>query len=82
MQYMGLGLELMVVGMLTVFVILLIVIYGGKLMIAVCNKIFPAEEPVRRKNRSDDLATVRPVLDAAVSELTGGKGHITSIKKL
>ena len=37
MGNLGIGLELMIVGMLTVFVILLIVIWGGKLLIAVVN---------------------------------------------
>ena len=32
MGNLGIGLELMIVGMLTVFVILLIVIWGGKLL--------------------------------------------------
>ena len=37
MGNLGFGLELMMVGMLTVFVILLVVIWGGKLLIAVVN---------------------------------------------
>ena len=43
MGNLSIGLELMIVGMLTVFVILLIVIWGGKLLIAVVNKVAPEE---------------------------------------
>ena len=49
MGNLSIGLELMIVGMLTVFVILLIVIWGGKLLIAVVNKVAPEEVvPARR----------------------------------
>ena len=45
---MQIGLLLMVVGMLTVFAILLIVIYGSRLLVAIVNKIAPEEaSPVR-----------------------------------
>lgn len=71
----------MLVGMVTVFVILLIVIYGSRLLIRIINKIAP-EETVAPKQQQDDLSAVRPVLDAAVAQLTGGKGHIVNIKKL
>ncbi len=82
MANIGLGFELMIVGMLTVFAILLIVIYGGKLLIVVCNKIFPAEAAVHHRSADEDFSSVRLVLEAAVNKITAGKGHITSIKKL
>mgnify|MGYP000523756363 CR=1 FL=1 len=41
----GVGLMLMVVGMATVFVILLIVIYLSKYLITVVNKVAPEETP-------------------------------------
>ena len=43
MDNLGIGFELMIVGMSTVFLILLIVIWGGKLLINVVNKIAPEE---------------------------------------
>ena len=43
MEYLNEALKLMVVGMATVFAILLIVIYLGKALIAVVNKYVPEE---------------------------------------
>ena len=83
MENMSLGLLLMLVGMVTVFAILLIVIYGSRLLITIINKIAPAEEkPAAAKAPEDDTAAVRPVLEAAVAQITGGKGHIVGIKKV
>lgn len=84
MDNIGIGLMLMLVGMITVFVILLIVIYGSRLLIRLINKIAPEEAPAERKSSAaaDGLSSVRPVLEAAVAQITGGKGHIVNIKKL
>ena len=84
MSNMGTGLMLMLVGMVTVFVILLIVIYGSRLLIRIINKIAPEEAPAERKSSAsaDDLSGVRLVLEAAVAQITGGKGHIVNIKKI
>jgi len=59
---------LMVVGMATVFVILLIVIYLGKLLITLVNKYAPEE--------------VVPAKKEAVNVVTLGKGKITKVEKL
>lgn len=74
---------LMVVGMATVFVILLIVIYLSTFLIAVVNKIAPEEAPKK-------APTVAPTADAgaldaikaAVNILTAGKGQVIKIEKL
>lgn len=84
MENIGQALMLMVVGMATVFVILLIVIYLGKFLIAMVNKFAPAEE-VKKK-----AVTVAPTADAgamdaikaAVDILTAGKGQVVKIEKL
>ena len=81
MENIGVGLMLMVVGMATVFVILLIVIYLSKYLIV--NKVAPEEAP--RK-----VPTVAPTTDAgamdaikaAVEILTAGKGQVIKIEKL
>lgn len=44
MDNLGIGLLLMVVGMVTVFIILLIVIYLSKILISLVNKFAPNEE--------------------------------------
>ncbi|MCQ2050777.1 MAG: OadG family protein [Bacteroidaceae bacterium] len=80
MEYLDTGLKLLVIGMVTVMIVLLIVIWLGKGIIAVANK-FPevqAQKPVSKQNAQVDAKT-RKVLDAAVSQITGGKGHITNI---
>ena len=74
---------LMVVGMDTVFVIILIVIYLSKYLITIVNKVAPEEAP--RK-----VPTVAPTTDAgamdaikaAVEILTAGKGQVIKIEKL
>lgn len=50
MENIGTGLMLMVVGMATVFVILLIVIWLSQFLIKVVNKIAPEEE-VKKKRK-------------------------------
>ena len=78
-----LGLKLLVVGMLTVCLILYIVIMLGKGSIAFSNR-FPEkkEEPKQRVQAQVISDETRKVLEAAVSQITGGKGRITDIKKV
>jgi oxaloacetate decarboxylase gamma subunit len=89
MENMSVALELMVVGMVTVFLILLIVIYFGKLLILVVNKWAPEEATTVKKKTAQPSAasntidaTTMEVLQAAVKQLTGGKGHVAGVKKL
>ncbi len=87
MENLNIGLELMVVGMCTVFLILLIVIWGGNLLINLVNKIAPeeAEAPAKAAKTGTTTAvdgTTMSVLQEVVSKITGGKGHIASVKKL
>ena len=83
MEKISIGLELMGIGMVTVFAILLIVIFGSCLLITIINRIAPEEsKPEKAAPAADDTAAVRPVLDAAVAQLTGGKGHIVKITKI
>ena len=49
MEHMTLGLQLLIVGMLTVFAILLIVIFGGKLLIKFVNMVAPEEVASAKK---------------------------------
>ena len=83
MGNIGIGIQLMIVGMSTVFLILLIVIWGGKALISVVNKIAPEEAKASSRAASGEVsAKARAVLEAAVRELTAGKGHITNITKI
>ena len=77
---------LMVVGMSTVFVILLIVIYLGKLLISLVNKYAP-EEVVSVKQTSSQAPVPIPgnilaAITAAVNVVTQGKGKVTKVEKL
>lgn len=86
MENLGIGLELMIVGMTTVFLILLVVIYGGKLLIRVVNRIAPEEVQKARQTVATQSGNADPaamaVLGEVVKQLTGGKGRITSVKKI
>ena len=85
MDNIGTGIQLMIVGMTTVFLILLIVIWGGKLLIKAVNQFAP-EESAAPKKGSDAPATVdsttMTVLQQVVSQITGGKGKIVSAHRL
>ena len=77
---------LMVVGMATVFVILLIVIYLGKLLISLVNKYAP-EEVVSVKQTSSQAPVPIPgnilaAITAAVNVVSQGKGKVTKVEKL
>ncbi|MCQ2259500.1 MAG: OadG family protein [Bacteroidaceae bacterium] len=79
---------LMAVGMITVFLILIIVITLGTLLIKLVNKYAPEEVQTKKavataNNAVQQVdATVKAVIDATVSQITGGKGRVTKITKL
>lgn len=91
MENIETGLLLMVVGMTTVFAILLIVINLGKGLIVLVNKYAPEEAPVKKQAVAQRQTAV-PVAGVAgsttaaivstVSVLTGGKGKVVKIEKL
>ncbi|MDD4640721.1 MAG: oxaloacetate decarboxylase [Bacteroidales bacterium] len=80
MENFQLGLLLLFVGLTTVFLILLIVIYLGKGLIAFVNKFIPEEQ---KSTRSENGVSekVKRIIAAAVSEATKGKGIVTIIEK-
>ena len=83
MGNIGFGFLLMGIGMVTVFIILLIVIYGSQGLISLLNRIAPEEQapskavPAVQEVPSD----VKAVLEAAVAQITGGKGRIIKITR-
>ena len=85
MDNLGIGFELMIVGMSTVFLILLIVIWGGKLLIKTVNKIAPKEVVSPKKSATTNAnidGDTMAILQQVVSQITGGKGHISSARRL
>ena len=81
------ALQLLVVGMVTVFLVLLIVIYLGKLLIWAVNKWAPKETvakkvaPAAKAIEAID-ANTKAIIDATISQITGGKGRASKITKL
>lgn len=94
MDNIGLGLQLMAVGMVTVFAILLIVINGSKLLIAIVNQIVPEKAVAPKKQMaaqqnaailtttSNIDASTMEILQQAVAQITQGKGRLANATKL
>ena len=82
------AIQLMIVGMLTVFSILIIVILLGTLLIKIVNKYAPEEVQTKKTVASANNAvqqidaTVKAVIDATIDKITGGKGRASKITKL
>lgn len=86
MENLSTALLLMVVGMSTVFLILLIVIYLGKLLISLVNKYAPAEEVPVKQQVAPKLVPISgqvlAAITAAVNVVTQGKGKVVKVEKL
>ncbi|MBQ3634051.1 MAG: OadG family protein [Bacteroidales bacterium] len=81
------ALRLMVVGMTTVFSVLLIIIGFGKTLIWAVNKYLPEEEQPKQQARPAAQAAVvstdvAQAIAKAVEQLTGGKGKVEKIEKI
>lgn len=85
MENIRTGLMLMLVGMCTVFVILLVIIWLSTLLVRAVNKFVLPEEEVRHKpaitTASLEEDSVKAI-NIAVEKLTGGKGRVMKIEKL
>ena len=87
MENVEIGLLLMVVGMTTVFAILLIVIFLGKGLIAWVNKFIPEYSPQTKTSssvskREEIPASVLAAIVSAIGMVTGGKGKVINVEKL
>ena len=84
MGNIGLALQLMAVGMITVFIILMIVIQLSKWLILLVNKLAP-EEAASHKRQAPS-ATLDPqtlaVIQESVKQVTGGKGQVKKVERL
>lgn len=85
MENLNTALLLMIVGITTVFAILLIVIYLGKGLIALVNRYAP-EEIVSPKSLTNGSAiipgNILAAINAAVTVTTQGKGKIVKVEKI
>ena len=86
MNEMGIALELLGVGMVTVFVILALVVILGDLIIRFVNKFMPEVEKVIVAKNTAPVAEINSkkmaVIVAAVSKITNGTGRVSNIEKL
>ena len=75
---------LLAIGMTTVFIILALVVLGGKLTIIITNKFAPEVETlvVQPISSSTIEGSKIAAITAAVESITGGIGHIQEIKKI
>ena len=85
MENLETALLLMVVGMATVFAILLIVIYLGKLLISLVNKYAPEEKLPAKQGAQSPVpipGNIVAAITAAVNVVTQGKGKVAKIEKI
>lgn len=85
MENLETALLLMVVGMATVFAILLIVIYLGKLLISLVNKYAPEEQLPAKQDTQSPVpipGNIVATITAAVNVVTQGKGKVAKIEKI
>ncbi len=85
MENLSTAFMLMAVGMVTVFIILLVVIILGKLLTALVNKYAPAEEVAPAKQSKAPVAipgNILAAITAAVNVVTQGKGKVTKVEKM
>ncbi len=77
------ALELMGIGMGTVFVVLILVIELGKLLILIVNKVAPEDEKpqVVKATTATVNANVAQAIAQAVNIITAGKGKVEKIEK-
>lgn len=85
MENINTALLLMVVGMVTVFCILLIVINLGKGLILLVNKYAPEEVVPDKKGAKGPApipGNILAAINAAVSVVTHGKGKVAKVEKM
>lgn len=80
------ALELLLIGMITVFVVLLLVVATGNLLIRLVNRLSGEEKPPAppsqgRPTVGDTDPKTIAALTAAVAAATQNQGHIESIKR-
>ena len=80
------ALELLCIGLTTVFVVLQLVINFGKLLIKVVNKIAPEEEQQPKAAAAASTTAIAPdvqqAIAKAIDQLTGGMGRVEKIERI
>jgi oxaloacetate decarboxylase gamma subunit len=82
MENLNTALGLLVVGMVTVFIVLWLVVLIGNLVIRVTNRVVPFEDKPDGGSRGRSDTKKMAAIVAAVDAATGGRGSVDSIQKL
>jgi oxaloacetate decarboxylase gamma subunit len=86
MNEMGIALELLRVGMVTVFIILALVVILGDLIIRFVNRFMPETGKViiatRTTSDSEINSKKRTAIASAVSKVSNGSGRVVKVEKL
>jgi len=83
MQNLGEALSLMIVGMVTVFFILFLIVLIGNVIVRFSNKYLPEEKKVEKTNKQQPSSdNIYAAINAAINVVTNGKGKVTNIKKI
>ncbi|MBE6311970.1 MAG: oxaloacetate decarboxylase [Bacteroidales bacterium] len=86
MENLQFGLLLALVGMTTVFVVLMLLILLSKYLILFINRFIPAEEEKTAQRPSDASKPIDAVDALVIAEtvkmITGGKGKVTKVEKI
>lgn len=89
MENIETGFMLMGIGMTTVFAILLLVIYLGKVLIVLVNKYAPEDIPQKKTKANPQPAMADAIpsstlaaIISAIGTATQGKGNVVKIEKL
>jgi oxaloacetate decarboxylase (Na+ extruding) subunit gamma len=84
-ESMSVALQLLLVGMLTVFAVLFLVVGIGNVIVRFVNRYLPEEEKIAVAARtSGDAIDPKKVaaITSAVATLTKGKGKVVTIEKI
>lgn len=83
MQPINEAVSIMIVGMITVFFILFLIVGIGNLIIRLSNKYLPKEVAVVKATKSNEPSSnTYAAIAAAIDIATNGKGKVTNIKKI
>jgi oxaloacetate decarboxylase (Na+ extruding) subunit gamma len=86
MNDMGIAFELLIVGMVTVFIMLALVVILGNLIIRFVNHFLPEVTKVSKQITEAAISEINPkkmaAIVSAVNTVTKGTGRVTKIEKI
>ena len=83
MQPFNEALSIMIVGMITVIIILLLIVFIGNVIIKLSNKYLPEEiGETKGKKTGEPSNNIYAAIVAVIDIVTKGRGKVTNIKKL